>query len=127
MYGSSYWIPPEMIRGEQHSYPCDIWSFSVCILELFICKPPYYPNAITCMFKTATGGFNDVFSQFVVKLTPEIRSFFDLCLVTDQQKRSTAEELLTHSWVTQPKLLDTFIEVIGKVFISNVLVNECPF
>ena len=40
MVGSPFWMPPEMIKRQQYSYPVDIWSFAICLLELANGQPP---------------------------------------------------------------------------------------
>lgn len=40
-------MPPEMIKRVRHSYPADIWSFGISLLELANNKPPNYQNQLT--------------------------------------------------------------------------------
>lgn len=40
MVGSPFWMPPEMIKRLPYSYPVDIWSFAICLLELANGQPP---------------------------------------------------------------------------------------
>lgn len=54
MLGSPFWIPPEMIWGHPHSYPADVWSMAVCILELLLGKPAYVESSVKAMFRVAT-------------------------------------------------------------------------
>jgi len=50
MLGSPYWIPPEMIRKKPHSCPADIWSFAVCVLEMYLKEPPNASSRLLSMF-----------------------------------------------------------------------------
>jgi serine/threonine protein kinase len=56
MVGSPLWMAPEMIRGVPHSYGVDIWSFTVCMLELANQRPPNARNIKRAMFLCATSG-----------------------------------------------------------------------
>lgn len=38
--GSPLWMSPEMIREECYDFKTDIWSFAVCMMELFNKEPP---------------------------------------------------------------------------------------
>lgn len=38
--GSPFWMPPEMIAHRPHSFPADIWSFAVCLVEMIMRKIP---------------------------------------------------------------------------------------
>ena len=59
LVGSPEFLAPEMIRGEFYSYPVDIWSFVICILELANQKPRERGNAKRAMFTTATRGLSE--------------------------------------------------------------------
>jgi len=118
--GSAYWIPPEMIKGDTHSYPVDIWSFGVCILELLLGTVPYDNNALKCMFKAATDGLT---SCIPPDTSNQAKDFILQCLVIDPDKRKTATELLDHPWVQQDKLDEGIIEALDAVFVTNFLYN----
>jgi serine/threonine protein kinase len=59
MLGSPYWIPPEMILSQPHSFQVDVWSVAVCLLELLNQKPPLYGNTLSSMYHVATKGMKD--------------------------------------------------------------------
>ena len=59
LVGSPEFLAPEMIRGEFYSYPVDIWSFVICILELANQKPREKGNVKRAMFTTATRGLSE--------------------------------------------------------------------
>jgi len=93
MVGSPYWIPPEMILNIPHSLSADIWSFAVCILELYLTTPPYYVSALKCMFSVCTDGLVDMIPNIA---TPDAKDLLSKCLIIDPDKRATASELLKH-------------------------------
>jgi serine/threonine protein kinase len=45
----------EMIRGEKHSYPADIWSMGICLLELMHGYPPNRDNKLRALFLAGAG------------------------------------------------------------------------
>ena len=61
MVGSPSWMAPEMIRGEPHSLPVDVWGFVVSILELANQRPPNMGNVKKTMFLSATVGLKKKF------------------------------------------------------------------
>jgi len=119
MLGSPYWIPPEMILRKPHSFPADIWSLGVCILELILRAPPYDVSSAKCMYHVATEGL----CQCIPKETSEgARDFMARCLEVDQDIRGTAEELIKHSWINRTTKLETGIEqILYKIFLSESL------
>ena len=64
MVGSPLWMPPEMIQGKPHSYGVDVWSFTVCMLELANQKPPNASNIKRAMFLSATRGMGENEDKF---------------------------------------------------------------
>jgi len=118
MLGSPFWIPPEMIKNESHSFMVDIWSLAVCILELYLTVPPYSGSPIKCMFMVATRGLAD---QIPDVATSDARDFLNRCLVLDPNKRATPDQLLKHHWLKQSNLDDGICEVLYQIFLSNSL------
>jgi len=118
MMGSPYWVPPEMINNLTHTFSADIWSFAVCILELFLSSPPYPESPVKCMLMAATRGLKD---QIPETATPVATDFLSSCLTIEQEKRATAEQLLQHEWVIQPNLEEGIDEILYQIFLSNSL------
>eukprot|EP01125_Pyxidicula_operculata_P004839 TRINITY_DN1804_c0_g1_i3.p1 TRINITY_DN1804_c0_g1~~TRINITY_DN1804_c0_g1_i3.p1 ORF type:complete len:1374 (+),score=310.77 TRINITY_DN1804_c0_g1_i3:73-4194(+) len=116
--GSPFWIPPEMIKREPHSYPVDIWSMGVCLLELYLMSPPHSLSGIKCMFTAATKGLAD---QIPKNATKEARRFLEKCLVMDPSKRASAEELLQEPFVMRNDLSSGITEVLRDIFLSDTL------
>jgi serine/threonine protein kinase len=124
MLGSPYWIPPEMIRSEPHSFQVDVWSMAVCLLELMNQRPPLYGNTIMSMFTVATKG---LVSQIPENMTPDGKDFLTQCLQVEQEKRAMPPELLKHKWVTQPKLEEGIVDILRNVFLNNAIQNLSSF
>jgi len=118
MLGSPFWIPPEMILKHPHSLSCDIWSFAVCVLELFTGNPPHHQSGVKCMFHSATIGLAD---QIPARATSMARDFLTRCLVVDHNKRASSEELLKHSWVNQRGIETGISDIFRSIFINTQL------
>ena len=115
MLGSPYWIPPEMTWQHPHSYPADVWSMAVCLLELMLAHPPHNDSNLKCMFLVATKGLND---QIPSTATPAAKAFLQRCMILDPEKRPNVVELLKDPWVTRPKLNAGIEEVLRQVFLT---------
>jgi len=119
MLGSPYWIPPEMIFGLPHSFPADIWSLGVCLLELFLLKPPYYGFPIKCMFEAATTGLVECIPFSASK---NAKDFLTKCLTQNPKDRLCAEDLLEHPWVSNSsELRNGFKSIMLSIFVGTAL------
>lgn len=103
--GSPYWMAPELFQDNpRYGYEVDIWATGILCCELLEKHPPYANKMYLQAMKMIKEGepyslaghkseathkpFSDACVDFVAK-----------CLVKDQQKRATAEELLQHPFL----------------------------
>ncbi|KAJ8750089.1 hypothetical protein K2173_014004 [Erythroxylum novogranatense] len=98
--GTVTYMSPERIRNESYSYPADIWSLGLALLECGTGEFPY----------TATEGPVNLMLQILEdpspspskqKFSPEFCAFIDSCLQKDPDARPTAEQLLSHPFITK--------------------------
>lgn len=118
MVGSPYWIPPEMIRQKEYSYSVDIWSFAVVILEMFLSEPPNSQSRILALYNTGKSGIKSFIPKSASSLA---KDFLSSCLEMDEEKRATAEMLLKHEFVLQPKIDKGIKKLFRYAFITNNL------
>ncbi|XXQ33468.1 mitogen-activated protein kinase kinase [Plasmodiophora brassicae] len=96
--GTCTYMSPERIIGEDYSFPSDIWSLGITIMECALGRYPY-PNAgeyLALMTEITSG---DVPSLPAETTSPEFRSFIDQCTQKDPGQRATADQLLGHSFI----------------------------
>ncbi|PRP87636.1 hypothetical protein PROFUN_04663 [Planoprotostelium fungivorum] len=121
MVGSPYWMPPEMINRQMHSYAADIWSLGVSLLELAN-KPGHgTSNKVKMMFLTATVGRLKPFDN-PTKWTSVFHDFVSKCLEFDQDKRPLTEELLQHPFIqssTQTKRV--MQKILSEIFLQKAI------
>lgn len=87
------WMPPEMIRYQPHSFPVDIWSFGICMLEVANQGPAIKGNDLYVMYTIGTQGLANTL-QKPEKWSEDFKNFINKCLVMDPLERSTADDLL---------------------------------
>uniref|UniRef100_A0A7S4NYN3 Protein kinase domain-containing protein n=1 Tax=Paramoeba aestuarina TaxID=180227 RepID=A0A7S4NYN3_9EUKA len=120
MVGSPQWMSPEMIRGEPHWFPVDIWSFMVCVLELANQKPREKANVKRAMFLTATVGIPKKFEE-PEKWTHSFKEFAEWGAIIYQEKRPTATKLLEHSFIQSACDIDQIKKRLHKVFMEKAV------
>ncbi|PON41579.1 GPCR kinase [Parasponia andersonii] len=98
--GTVTYMSPERIRNDNYSYPADIWSLGLALFECGTGEFPY----------TATEGPVNLMLQILEdpspspskrNFSPEFCSFIEACLQKDADARPTAEQLLSHPFITK--------------------------
>ncbi|KAL1318915.1 hypothetical protein HN51_071193 [Arachis hypogaea] len=98
--GTVTYMSPERIRNESYSYPADIWSLGLALLECGTGEFPYTANEgpVNLMLQILDDPSPSPSKQV---FSPEFCSFVDACLQKDPESRPTAEQLLLHPFITK--------------------------
>eukprot|EP00899_Mesostigma_viride_P012887 jgi/Mesvir1/2159/Mv16672-RA.1 len=96
--GTVTYMSPERINNEPYSFPADIWSLGLTLLESGTGVFPY--NATTGPLALMLQVMNDP-SPLPPEdgFSPEFRDFVGACLQKDPTRRPSAEMLLQHPWI----------------------------
>lgn len=114
--GTPYWMAPEVILAMdegQYDGKVDVWSLGITCVELAERKPPLFNmNAMSALYHIAQ---NDP----PMLSTPDNWSasfveFVQLCLKKQPAERPTAEHLLQHPFVSQPRPTGILLELIER-------------
>ncbi|KAH7532467.1 hypothetical protein FEM48_Zijuj04G0023000 [Ziziphus jujuba var. spinosa] len=98
--GTVTYMSPERIRNDNYSYPADIWSLGLALFECGTGEFPY----------TASEGPVNLMLQILDDPSPspskhnfssEFCSFIETCLQKNPDDRPTAEQLLSHPFITK--------------------------
>mmetsp|Transcript_40049 Transcript_40049/g.92794 ORF Transcript_40049/g.92794 Transcript_40049/m.92794 type:complete len:365 (+) Transcript_40049:84-1178(+) len=99
--GTANYMSPERLSGAEYSFPSDIWSFGLIMLELIMGEYPY-PNASN-YFQL----LNNIIEGVVpvvpsdAHLSPDLVHLVASCLSKEPGKRPTVTELQAHPWMQQ--------------------------
>ncbi|OIW12382.1 hypothetical protein TanjilG_04131 [Lupinus angustifolius] len=98
--GTVTYMSPERIRNESYSYPADIWSLGLALLECGTGEFPYTASEgpVNLMLQILDDPSPSPSKQ---TFSPEFCSFVDACLQKDPDIRPTAEQLLLHPFITK--------------------------
>ena len=100
--GTVWYMSPERIQGSVHSFPSDIWSFGLSLVELATGKVPFSGGDSD---STSGAGFFAVMNSIVFSPSPELDptqfppdfcDFVAQCLQKDPEQRMKASQLLEH-------------------------------
>ena len=54
--GTPNYMSPEVIKGDEHSFPVDYWSLGVICYEMVVGAFPFYGDTVEQLFKDIESG-----------------------------------------------------------------------
>lgn len=110
--GTAFYVAPEVLNGSYRE-SCDLWSLGVITFIMLTGYPPFFSHSGNDkdIFRAIKKGFtNEVRKGFhagcfseASKLSESCRDFISKLLVLAPEKRLTANEALSHPWLTGEK------------------------
>jgi len=106
--GTATYMAPERIRGDKYSFPSDIWSLGITLLELALGRFPYPAPAADGTVAPIMSFWDllDIIQHEPVPKLPagsgfsqDFQHFIGQCVVKDPLDRPDAEVLLKHRWM----------------------------
>jgi p21-activated kinase 1 len=96
--GTPYWMAPEVIKNDRHSFPADIWSLGIMCRELADGEPPLVdlPPRIALQI-IVTKGIPEISKKHT--RSPQFLDFLSKCLRHKPADRATAATLLKHPFL----------------------------
>eukprot|EP01080_Neovahlkampfia_damariscottae_P009125 gene9125-1214_t len=96
--GSCRYVAPEVILGDEYSFPADIWSLGIIMFTLLCGYSPFDGDSEQLILrKIALGEFS--FDGEVWKnISKQAKSLISNMLHLDPEDRKTASEILKHPW-----------------------------
>ena len=102
MVGTPYYIAPEVIK-KSYTEKCDLWSAGVIMYIILSGQPPFGGrNEKQIMDNVQNGKFN--FNNKVwSNVSQDAKDLINSLLERDVSKRLSAEQALSHKWMTDYK------------------------
>ncbi|RDD45204.1 Mitogen-activated protein kinase kinase kinase 2 [Trichoplax sp. H2] len=98
LHGTSYWISPEVAKGEGYGRKADIWSVGCTVVEMLTAHPPlreYEPLA--AVFKIAT---EQIYPSLPEHSSESAKEFIRATFRRDTKSRPSAGDLLRYKFIT---------------------------
>ena len=120
--GTPQYCSPEILNNNvQNFFTCDIWSFGIIMYELFHNKTPFDNYNLNKMIENIKKG------EFFLneKLPNEIKDLIKKCLIVDQNKRITLNEIFIHPFFKDFNFNDLYEKNVPENFKKSISsINE---
>lgn len=118
--GTPFWMAPEVIDQRAYSFPADVWSLGITIIEMATGAPPLaHMHPMKAIFNIPRASPPRLDSSF----SPELRDFVSQCLQKSPEQRSIVAELKKHSFLNKASQ-EALVSVVGQRLRS--INPECP-
>lgn len=109
MYGTPFFVAPEVIRAETYTPAVDIWSLGVLTYNMLSGKLPFDGNNIKEVLRRVRAGRYTFPAEEWDDMSDEAKDFIRGLLELDPKKRLTAREALAHPWLTSTTISERAI------------------
>jgi len=101
--GSPYYIAPEVLR-RSYTEKCDVWSVGVVMYILLTGEPPFGGANTSIIFENIRSGQLNM--RKLAKVSEEARNLIQGLLNRDIDRRLTADQAKSHSWLSDGEASD---------------------
>lgn len=98
--GSSYYVAPEVLK-KSYTEACDLWSLGVIVYMLLSGAPPFYGKNDEAIKASIIQGEYTFPHELFRDVADEAMTFVSTLLSYNIEYRYTAEQALTHPWLSE--------------------------
>ncbi|KAH7510519.1 hypothetical protein FEM48_ZijujUnG0104100 [Ziziphus jujuba var. spinosa] len=99
--GTPMFMAPEVARGEEQGFACDIWALGCTVIEMATGGSPWSNvgcDPVGALYRIAFSGESPEFPSF---LSEQAKDFLGQCLKRNPKQRWTASQLLKHPFLEE--------------------------
>lgn len=97
--GTPGYVAPEILHGVSYGTKADMWSLGVIAYILLGGYPPFIEQNQRELFKKIKRGMYEFHPEYWGGISPQAKDMISRLLTVDPQKRITATEALSSSWI----------------------------
>ena len=119
-------MAPEILKGEEYNYKCDLWSIGIIIYKLYFGKFPYIGESETTIINKIEQLGNEILKETDNK---ELDDLIKNLLEKDQSKRLSWDQYFNHPFfeTKQRNKINLiyesyhygYVNIFGKKFVEN--------
>eukprot|EP00180_Rhodochaete_pulchella_P004826 Plantae.Rhodophyta-Rhodochaete_pulchella.ctg992.p1 GENE.Plantae.Rhodophyta-Rhodochaete_pulchella.ctg992~~Plantae.Rhodophyta-Rhodochaete_pulchella.ctg992.p1 ORF type:complete len:426 (-),score=98.60 Plantae.Rhodophyta-Rhodochaete_pulchella.ctg992:1070-2179(-) len=110
MYGTPFFVAPEVIRGESYGPAVDVWSCGVLLYNMLSGQLPFDGNNIKEVLKRVRQGTFDFPDREWSKISTEVKNLIKGLLAYDPKQRLSSKAALEHPWLNSKDLSTVAID-----------------
>mmetsp|Transcript_1915 Transcript_1915/g.3453 ORF Transcript_1915/g.3453 Transcript_1915/m.3453 type:complete len:455 (-) Transcript_1915:1441-2805(-) len=110
MYGTPFFVAPEVIRGEAYGPAVDVWSCGVLLYNMLSGQLPFDGNNIKDVLRRVRSGTFDFPPREWSKISEDVKNLLRGLLKYDPKERMTSKAALEHPWLNSNDLSTAAIE-----------------
>mmetsp|Transcript_23471 Transcript_23471/g.49127 ORF Transcript_23471/g.49127 Transcript_23471/m.49127 type:complete len:343 (+) Transcript_23471:1-1029(+) len=103
MCGTPGYVAPEILRKEWYGTKADMFSMGVIVFILLGGYPPFYADSQKDLLLMCRSGQFEFDREYWGKISIEVKNMIRRLLVVNPDKRLSAEDVLSHPWMTTDK------------------------
>ena len=115
--GTTIYMAPEILKGEEYNYKCDLWSIGIIIYRLFFGKSPFHGESEEALIKNI-----EKFGNKLIKKTgnEELDDLIQKLLEKEPSKRLDWDNYLNHPFFKEYRKKINIIYEIEEDRIENI-------
>ena len=98
--GTPLFIAPEIISGKNYNSKADIWSLGIVTYFLLSGNPPFDGDDRDELFAAIKLAKFEFSAKIWEYISEDWKDFIRKCLTKESKSRPSAEDLLSHTWIT---------------------------
>eukprot|EP00008_Paramoeba_atlantica_P004077 CAMPEP_0201475094 /NCGR_PEP_ID=MMETSP0151_2-20130828/566_1 /ASSEMBLY_ACC=CAM_ASM_000257 /TAXON_ID=200890 /ORGANISM="Paramoeba atlantica, Strain 621/1 / CCAP 1560/9" /LENGTH=450 /DNA_ID=CAMNT_0047855107 /DNA_START=192 /DNA_END=1544 /DNA_ORIENTATION=+ len=111
--GTSYWMAPEVIKGEEYGTKVDVWSLGIMAHEMYEGEPPYMEkDPIKALFLIVSKGRPPFKNSKGV--SPEFKNFVEIATRMDPDDRPSTKDMLQHPFLNKRCNVKEILPLVEK-------------
>jgi len=100
--GTPYYIAPEIVKSKPFDERADMWSIGVIIYLLLSGRLPFMSHHVDTLFRKIKKGDYELPTKYWENVSEQAKEIVRNLLVTDPDKRWTAQQALESEWFSIP-------------------------
>lgn len=104
MYGTPFFVAPEVVRAETYTPAVDMWSLGVLTYNMLSGELPFEGISISDVLKQVRNGQYSFPDKQWAEISVEAKDFVRNLMEIDPKKRLTGRQALAHPWMTSSNI-----------------------